>query len=97
MRDRIGWLPPQPAWLPRARWLAWLPLLLDVLLRGLAAPVLKWLQLQGAGESWHGLNPISFCNGFFVAQLSVGLPTLWPGRQRLPRDLGSLAGRDRCL
>jgi hypothetical protein len=29
--------------------------------------------------------------------MSVGLTTLWPGRQRLPRDLGSLAGRDRFL
>ena len=88
MGDRIGLVSPR-----QARWLAWLPLVLYVLLRGVDATALKWLQLHGAAQSLNGVNPISFCNVFFVAQLSLGLATLVPGRKRLPRDLGSLAGR----
>ncbi len=92
MRDPIGLAPPG-----QARLLAWLPLVVYVLLRGLDGTVLKWLQLQGAAQALNGVNPISFCNIFFIAQLSLGLATLVPGRNHLSRDLGSLAGRDRLL
>jgi len=92
MAERIGLV-----YARRMGWWAWLPLALYVLLRGLDATALKWLQLQGAAQGLNGVNPISFCNVFFVAQLIVGLATLAPGRKRLARDLGSLAGRDRLL
>jgi len=92
MADRIGLVSAR-----RMGWWAWLPLALYVLLRGLDATALKWLQLQGAAQGLNGVNPISFCNVFFVAQLIVGLATLAPGRKRLARDLGSLAGRDQLL
>ena len=92
MADRIGLVSAR-----RIGWWAWLPLALYVLLRGLDATALKWLQLQGAAQGLNGVNPISFCNVFFVAQLIVGLATLVPGRKRLARDLGSLAGRDQLL
>ena len=92
MRDPIGLAPPG-----QARLLAWLPLVVYVLLRGLDATVLKWLQLQGATHALNGVNPISFCNVFFIAQLSLGLATLVPGRNHLSRDLGYLAGRDQLL
>ena len=92
MADRIGL-----GSVRRMGWWAWLPLALYVLLRGLDATALKWLQLQGATQGLNGVNPISFCNVFFVAQLIVGLATLAPGRNRLARDLGSLAGQDRLL
>ena len=92
MADRIGLVSGR-----RIGWWAWLPLALYVLLRGLDATALKWLQLQGAAQGLNRVNPISFCNVFFVAQLIVGLATLVPGRKRLARDLGSLAGPARLL
>ena len=92
MADRIGLVFPRPM----GR-LAWVPLGLYVLLRGFDATALKWLQLQGAAQTLIGVNPISFCNVFFVAQLIVGLATLAPGRKHLARRLGSLAGSDRLL
>ena len=92
MADRIGLVFPRPM----GR-LAWVPLGLYVLLRGFDATALKWLQLQGAAQTLNGVNPISFCNVFFVAQLIVGLATLAPGRKHLARRLGSLAGSDRLL
>ena len=64
MADRIGLVFPRPM----GR-LAWVPLVLYVLLRGFDATALKWLQLQGAAQTLNGVNPISFCNVFFVAQL----------------------------
>ena len=61
------------------RWGSWppggrgaLPLLLYVLLRGLDATVLKGLQEFGAHHPVRGMDPISFCNLFFLAQLAVG-------------------------
>ena len=92
MADRIGLVSAR-----RIRWWAWLPLALYVLLGGLDTTALKWLQLQGAAQTLNGVNPICFCTVGFVAQLIVGLATLAPGRKRLARDLGSLAGRDRLL
>ncbi len=49
-----------------------LPLLLDVLLRGLDATVLKGLKDHGLAHPVDGENPISFCNVFFLAQLTDG-------------------------
>ncbi len=51
--------------------MAWLPLLLYGVLKGLNATALKGLQSFGASHPIGGGNPISFCNGFFVAQLIV--------------------------
>ncbi len=51
--------------------MAWLALLLYVVLKGLNATALKGLQAFGATHLIGGGNPISFCNGFFVAQLIV--------------------------
>ncbi|MGB5133673.1 MAG: DMT family transporter [Prochlorococcaceae cyanobacterium] len=72
-------------------------MLLYVLLRGLDATALKWLQLSGAAHAVDGENPISFCNVFFVAQAIVGLSALLTGRGGLRRHLGALDGKDRRL
>ncbi|WP_216900744.1 DMT family transporter [Synechococcus sp. CCY 9618] len=85
-------LPPWPPW---ARSL--FPLGLYVLLRGLDATVLKGLQHYGLQHPVRGENPISFCNVFFLAQLTVGLAALWPGRRTVVADLGMLGPDDRRL
>ncbi|MCT0217422.1 DMT family transporter [Synechococcus sp. CS-1329] len=77
--------------------MAWLPLGLYVLLKGLNATALKGLQAYGAANPIGGENPISFCNVFFVAQLIVGLAALLPGRRQLPALLRQLRGGDRRL
>ncbi len=74
-----------------------LPLLLYVLLRGLDATVLKGLQAFGAAHPVRGMDPISFCNLFFLAQLAVGLAALLPGRATLTADLAALVPADRRL
>jgi drug/metabolite transporter (DMT)-like permease len=74
-----------------------LPLLLYVLLRGLDATVLKALQDHGMAHPVQGENPISFCNVFFLAQLTVGLAALIPGRRTLRGDLARLGPADRRL
>jgi drug/metabolite transporter (DMT)-like permease len=74
-----------------------LPLLLYVLLRGLDATVLKGLQDHGMAHPVDGENPISFCNVFFLAQLTVGLAALIPGRRTLGNDLARLGPADRRL
>lgn len=74
-----------------------LPLLLYVLLRGLDATVLKGLQQFGAHHPVRGMDPISFCNLFFLAQLAVGLAALLPGRASLTADLAALVPADRRL
>ncbi len=74
-----------------------LPLLLYVLLRGLDATVLKGLQDHGMAHPVDGENPISFCNVFFLAQLTVGLAALIPGRRTLGNDLARLGPADRSL
>ncbi|PSB39324.1 DMT family transporter [Aphanothece minutissima] len=74
-----------------------LPLLLYVLLRGLDATVLKGLQDLGMAHPVQGENPISFCNVFFLAQLTVGLAALIPGRRTLANDLAQLGPADRRL
>lgn len=74
-----------------------LPLLLYVLLQGLDATVLKGLQLAGASHRVNGVNPISFCNVFFIAELVVGLAVLLPARQALPEALARLSPADRRL
>ncbi|WP_216919923.1 DMT family transporter [Synechococcus sp. CCAP 1479/9] len=74
-----------------------MPLLLYVLLRGLDATVLKGLQQFGADHPVRGMDPISFCNLFFLAQLAVGLAALWPGRTTLTADLAALVPSDRRL
>ena len=63
-----------------------LPLLLYVLLRGLDATVLKGLQDLGQANPVQGENPISFCNVFFLSQLTVALAALLPGRRSLIGD-----------
>jgi drug/metabolite transporter (DMT)-like permease len=73
------------------------PLLLYVLLRGLDATVLKALQDHGLQHPVQGENPISFCNVFFLAQLTVGLAALLPGRRTLVGDLARLGPADRRL
>ncbi len=83
MNARIGW----PA----------LPLALYILLRGLDATVLKGLQDYGLQHPVGGENPVSFCNVFFLAQLTVGLAALLPGRRTLAADLGRLGAADRRL
>nr|WP_286195734.1 DMT family transporter [Synechococcus sp. CCAP 1479/9] len=72
-------------------------MLLYVLLRGLDATVLKGLQQFGADHPVRGMDPISFCNLFFLAQLAVGLAALWPGRTTLTADLAALVPSDRRL
>ncbi|MCP9785631.1 DMT family transporter [Cyanobium sp. N5-Cardenillas] len=74
-----------------------LPLLLYVLLRGLDATVLKGLQDHGLANPVQGENPISFCNVFFLAQLTVALASLLPGRRTLISDLRRLGPADRRL
>lgn len=74
-----------------------LPLLLYVLLRGLDATVLKGLQDHGMAHPVDGENPISFCNVFFLGQLTVGLAALLPGRRTLVGDLTRLGPADRRL
>ncbi len=74
-----------------------LPLLLYVLLRGLDATVLKGLQAFGSHHPVQGMDPISFCNLFFFAQLAVGLATLLPGQATLAADLATLGPGDRRL
>ena len=74
-----------------------LSLLLYVLLRGLDATVLKGLQDLGQANPVQGENPISFCNVFFLAQLTVGLAALLPGRRSLIGDLAQLDPADRRL
>ncbi|MDM7951843.1 MAG: DMT family transporter [Cyanobium sp. CZS 25K] len=74
-----------------------LPLALYVLLRGLDATVLKGLQDYGLANLVRGENPISFCNVFFLAQLTVGLAALLPGRRTLVADLALLGPADRRL
>ncbi|MCP9835747.1 MULTISPECIES: DMT family transporter [unclassified Cyanobium] len=71
-----------------------LSLLLYVLLRGLDATVLKGLQELGLANPVQGENPISFCNVFFLAQLTVALASLLPGRRRLIGDLARLGPAD---
>ena len=71
-----------------------LPLLLYVLLRGLDATVLKGLQDLGQANPVQGENPISFCNVFFLSQLTVALAALLPGRRSLIGDLARLAPAD---
>jgi hypothetical protein len=51
--------------------MAWLPLLLYAVLKGLNATALKGLQAFGATHPIGGGNPISVCKVFFVAQLIV--------------------------
>lgn len=94
MRLPIG-LRPLPMLPPQAG--ALLPLGLYVLLRGLDATVLKGLQDYGLGHPVRGENPISFCNVFFLAQLTVGLAALLPGRRSLAADLAELGPADRRL
>lgn len=77
--------------------MAWLPLVLYVVLKGLNATALKGLQDFGANHPIGGENPISFCNVFFVAQLIVGLMALLPGRRQLPALLKQLNGGDQRL
>ncbi|WP_432784512.1 hypothetical protein AAJV73_10235 [Cyanobium sp. BSA11S] len=72
--------------------MAWFPLLLYVVLKGLNATALKGLQAFGASHPIGGENPISFCNVFFVAQMIVGLTVLLPGRAQLPALLEQLEG-----
>lgn len=91
MRLPIGFAPLPP----NVR--ALLPLGLYVLLRGLDATVLKGLQDYGLEHPVAGENPISFCNVFFLAQLSVGLAALLPGRRTLAADLALLGAADRRL
>jgi drug/metabolite transporter (DMT)-like permease len=43
------------------------------------------------------MDPISFCNLFFLAQLAVGLAALLPGRTTLASDLAALVPSDRRL
>ena len=74
-----------------------LSLLLYVLLRGLDATVLKGLQDLGLANPVQGENPISFCNVFFLAQLTVALASLLPGRRSLIGDLARLGPADRRL
>jgi drug/metabolite transporter (DMT)-like permease len=91
MTSPIGW----GSWPPGGR--GALPLLLYVLLRGLDATVLKGLQEFGAHHPVRGMDPISFCNLFFLAQLAVGLAALLPGRATLGADLADLGPSDRRL
>ena len=44
-----------------------------VLVSGLRSTVLKGLQLYGSAHSIGGMNPISFCNVFFLSQSLVGI------------------------
>ncbi|KEF41282.1 MAG: hypothetical protein ER33_12240 [Cyanobium sp. CACIAM 14] len=81
---------------PRIGWPS-LPLALYILLRGLDATVLKGLQDYGLQHPVRGENPISFCNVFFLAQLTVGLAALLPGRRTLAADLARLGPADRRL
>ncbi|KMM16796.1 hypothetical protein [Synechococcus sp. GFB01] len=74
-----------------------LPLAIYVVLRGLDATVLKALQQHGLSNPVNGENPISFCNVFFFAQLSIGLAALLAGRRSLRPALLSLSRRDRAL
>lgn len=74
-----------------------LSLLLYVLLRGLDATVLKGLQDLGLANPVQGENPISFCNVFFLAQLTVALASLLPDRRSLIGDLARLGPADRRL
>ncbi len=82
---------------PANPWVAAVPLLLYVVLKGLNGTVLKGLQGYGAAHPINGENPISFCNVFFVAQLMVGMAALLPGRQRLRDAIGQLSRSDRRL
>jgi drug/metabolite transporter (DMT)-like permease len=83
MNARIGW----PS----------LPLVLYIVLRGLDATVLKGLQDYGLQHPVGGENPVSFCNVFFLAQLTVGLAAIVPGRRTLGADLARLGPADRRL
>ena len=74
-----------------------LPLVLYIVLRGLDATVLKGLQDYGLQHPVGGENPVSFCNVFFLAQLTVGLAAIVPGRRTLGADLARLGPADRRL
>lgn len=93
-RAMQAWMPPDGRLRPTP---GLLPLLLYVLLRGLDATVLKGLQDHGMAHPVNGENPISFCNVFFLAQLTVGLAVLIPARRTLPGDLAQLGPADRRL
>jgi drug/metabolite transporter (DMT)-like permease len=80
--------------------LAPLALLGYVLLRGCDASVLKWLQERGAAtllRTAGAVDPISFGNVFFFANLATGLVVLLLDRKCLKRQLPQLALRDRSL
>jgi drug/metabolite transporter (DMT)-like permease len=80
--------------------LAPLALLGYVLLRGCDATVLKWLQDRGAAtllRTGGAVDPISFGNVFFFANLATGLVVLLLDRGCLKRQLPQLVLRDRTL
>ncbi|MCP9817165.1 DMT family transporter [Synechococcus sp. GreenBA-s] len=71
-----------------------------VLLRGCDASVLKWLQERGAAtllRTSGAVDPISFGNVFFFANLATGLVVLLLDRGCLKRQLPQLVLRDRSL
>ena len=80
--------------------LAPLALLGYVLLRGCDASVLKWLQERGAAtllRTAGAVDPISFGNVFFYANLATGLVVILLDRGCLKRQLPQLVLRDRSL
>ena len=80
--------------------LAPLALLGYVLLRGCDASVLKWLQERGAAtllRTAGAVDPISFGNVFFFANLATGLVVLLLDRGSLKRQLPQLVLHDRSL
>ena len=77
-----------------------LALLGYVLLRGCDASVLKWLQERGAAtllRTAGAVDPISFGNVFFYANLATGLVVILLDRGCLKRQLPQLVLRDRSL
>ena len=80
--------------------LAPLALLGYVLLRGCDASVLKWLQERGTAtllRTAGAVDPISFGNVFFYANLATGLVVLLLDRGCLKHQLPQLVLRDRSL
>jgi drug/metabolite transporter (DMT)-like permease len=80
--------------------LAPLALLGYVVLRGCDASVLKWLQERGAAtllRTAGAVDPISFANVFFFANLATGLVVLLLDRGGLKRQLPQLVLHDRSL